>query len=373
MTLPQTHTRSVGRRRRDRRLYLPLLVALVVVVPLLPFGQPASGQGTSQSRLDKIRTELRDAKTDADKNQKLLNEINGELAAVQRELRRAREKEKAAGAEREQATQAADLASADVERLRQLVGARARAIYMSGGSGQLDALTGADTPEAMLERVSRLEALAREDSRVMPDLQVALRLALEARERILLAEKLQAEALAEITERGDELRETRSVRSEAQERLDARVDQFRENIAVILQESQALQAELSGSRGSGNVGKLIRPVGCPQTSGFGIRWGRMHEGLDFGCDIGTPVKAAKAGLVIKAGVSSGYGNLILVDHGDGVVTAYAHNSSFVAEVGDDVTAGQVIARSGNTGRSTGPHVHFEVRVNGVPQNPANFL
>jgi murein DD-endopeptidase MepM/ murein hydrolase activator NlpD len=349
------------------------LAALIVAAPLLPFGPPASGQTASQSRLDKIRAELRDAKTDADKNQKLLDQVNAQIRQVQQQLRRAREQEKSAGVERDQATQLATQASDDVNRLRQQVGARARAVYMTGGTGQLGALTGAESPEVMLERVSRLDSLARKDSRVMPDLLVALQLAQDARERILAADKARVEALEEITRRGEELRETKDVRTEAQQKLDQRVEQFRENIAVILQESAALRAELGGSSGSGNVGTLLRPVGCPQTSGFGIRWGRMHEGLDFGCPIGTPVKAAKAGLVIKAGVSSGYGNLVLVDHSDGVVTAYAHNSSFRVGVGDEVSAGQVIALSGNTGRSTGPHVHFEVRINGVPKNPAIYL
>jgi murein DD-endopeptidase MepM/ murein hydrolase activator NlpD len=373
MTIAQPHDRSTGRRRRGWLLLLTAVLAvLVVTAALLPFGQPASGQTASQRELDKIRAELRDAKTDADKNERLLEQVDKQIEQVERDLRRARADEKAAGSERERADRLAAIASAEVDRLRQEVGERARAVYMTGGAG-LDAVTSADSPETMLERVMRLDSLAREDNRVMPDLQTALELAQEARERIRRADERRTAALAAIRERGAELRDTREVRVEAQDRLDARVEKFRDNITVILEESARLRAELAGSSGSGNVGTLIRPVGCPQTSGFGLRWGRMHEGLDFGCDIGTPVRAAKAGLVIKAGVSSGYGNLVLVDHGDGVVTAYAHNSRFAAEVGDDVGAGEVIAYSGNTGRSTGPHVHFEVRINGVPKNPAFYL
>lgn len=373
MTSPPSPTRT-GRRPPARRWAIPaLLGALLVAVPLFPFGQPAAGLQPRQRQLDRIRAELRDAKTDAAKNQELLDKIRRQLTLVERQLRGARDQARAAAVEREEADRLAALANAEVTRLRQQIGERARAVYMTGGAGQLEALTSADSPELMLERVSRLDSLAREDSRVMPDLQTALELAQAAQERIRQADERRAAAIAEVEQRGDELRETRAVRVEAQERLDARIAEYREDITVILEESARLRAELSGSSGSGDVGTLLRPVSCPQTSGFGIRWGRMHEGIDYGCDIGTPVKAAKAGLVIKAGTSSGYGNLVLVDHGDGVVTAYAHNSRFAAEVGDDVGTGQVIAYSGNTGRSTGPHVHFEVRINGVPRNPALYL
>jgi len=108
-------------------------------------------------------------------------------------------------------------------------------------------------------------------------------------------------------------------------------------------------------------------------SGFGLRWGRMHEGIDITCDTGTSVRAAGAGTVIYAGWLGGYGNLVVVDHGGGLSTAYAHNSSFAAAVGQSVAAGQVIAYSGSTGNSSGPHVHFEVRVNGSAVDPLGYL
>jgi murein DD-endopeptidase MepM/ murein hydrolase activator NlpD len=373
MTLPEPHSRVRRRSPASRRALPVVLGVLLVAAPLLPFTPPAAGQQSNQSRLEKIRAELRDAKTDADKNQKLLDEIEGQIKLVERKLRAARDEEKAGAVERKQADTLALAADAEVDRLRRQIGERARTVYMTGGTGQLEALTGSDSPEAMLDRVLRLDSLAREDSRIMPDLQTALEIAQGAQERIRLADEHRAAATAAINQQGAELRETRTVRAEAQKRLETRIRQYQEAIEVVLQESARLRAELSGSSGSGSVGNLLRPVPCPQTSGFGYRWGRMHEGIDFGCDIGTPVKAAKAGLVIKAGWSSGYGNLVLVDHGDGVVTAYAHNSRFAAGVGDDVNAGQVVAYSGNTGRSTGPHVHFEVRINGVPKNPALYL
>ena len=99
----------------------------------------------------------------------------------------------------------------------------------------------------------------------------------------------------------------------------------------------------------------------------------MHEGIDIAVGQGTPVHAAAGGTVIYAGWMEGYGNLVVIDHGNGLSTAYGHNSSLASSVGQSVAAGQVIAYSGSTGHSTGPHVHFEVRVNGAPVDPLGYL
>ncbi len=99
----------------------------------------------------------------------------------------------------------------------------------------------------------------------------------------------------------------------------------------------------------------------------------MHEGIDIGVDSGTPVHAAAAGTVVYAGWMSGYGNIVVLDHGNGLSTAYAHNTSLSVGLGATVGKGAVIALSGSTGHSTGPHVHFEVRVNGAPVDPLGYL
>jgi murein DD-endopeptidase MepM/ murein hydrolase activator NlpD len=99
----------------------------------------------------------------------------------------------------------------------------------------------------------------------------------------------------------------------------------------------------------------------------------FHEGIDFPADVGTPIEAAASGKVVAAEVHPAYGKMIEIDHGNGLVTRYAHCSALLVNEGDLVVRGQLIARVGTTGRSTGPHLHFEVRLNGVPQNPARFL
>ena len=99
----------------------------------------------------------------------------------------------------------------------------------------------------------------------------------------------------------------------------------------------------------------------------------MHEGVDFTADVGTPVKAAAAGIIISVDRHGAYGNMVDIDHGNDLVTRYAHNSKVLVQPGELVKRGQVIAAVGNTGRTTGPHLHFEVRIKGVSQNPNRFL
>ncbi len=115
------------------------------------------------------------------------------------------------------------------------------------------------------------------------------------------------------------------------------------------------------------------PTSGQITSGFGPRWGRMHQGLDVAAPTGRPITAAKSGKVIVAGWSGGYGNLVVIDHGGGLSTAYAHQSRIAVKVGDPVTQGGLIGYVGSTGHSTGPHLHFEVRVNGAARDPLPYL
>jgi murein DD-endopeptidase MepM/ murein hydrolase activator NlpD len=118
---------------------------------------------------------------------------------------------------------------------------------------------------------------------------------------------------------------------------------------------------------------FIWPVSGPITSPFGMRWGTLHPGIDIGVPSGTPVHAAAAGTVIWCGWMSGYGNLVMIDHHNGLVTLYGHNTSVAVSCNENVSQGQVVSYSGCTGFCTGPHVHFEVRVHGTPVDPLGYL
>ena len=154
--------------------------------------------------------------------------------------------------------------------------------------------------------------------------------------------------------------------------LDVEADQRTDVFTLI--ESRLLESRLAALMIPNS-----RPVDGPVGSGFGFRSdpfsGRpaLHTGLDFPVESGTPVLAAAGGVVLSTAHHADYGNLVEIDHGNGLVTRYAHNSKLLVRPGDLVRRGQAISQAGTTGRSTGPHLHFEVLVEGVPQDPAKFL
>jgi LysM repeat protein len=137
------------------------------------------------------------------------------------------------------------------------------------------------------------------------------------------------------------------------------------------EQERSLRTETPASRASSN--RFIWPTQGEVTSGFGRRWGANHDGLDLANDIGTPIRAARSGRVTYAGWAKGYGRLVIIAHDQEYITLYGHLSKFIVDNGDYVTTGQNIAYMGNTGNSTGPHLHFEVRKNGTPINPYNVL
>jgi murein DD-endopeptidase MepM/ murein hydrolase activator NlpD len=151
--------------------------------------------------------------------------------------------------------------------------------------------------------------------------------------------------------------------------VDARTDQLNVLEALLLQSSASrrfmpsLPPILDGWFSS-NFGFRIDPFTGQRS---------FHEGIDFPAEVGTPVQAAASGKVVFADVHPEYGKMVEIDHGNGLVSRYAHASQLLVKEGELVVAGQRVAFVGTTGRSTGPHLHFEVRLNGVPQNPARFL
>ncbi|GMR01905.1 MAG: M23 family metallopeptidase [Acidimicrobiia bacterium] len=170
-------------------------------------------------------------------------------------------------------------------------------------------------------------------------------------------------------------------------KVDAAVEQFEGELASLGRQEKSIRREIAAAaaaaaataaRGS-RPGRLVRPVPGAIESGFGPRvhpiFGttRMHNGLDMHGDFGVPIKAAASGTVIFVGVKGGFGNAVMIDHGGGMVTLYAHQSKLGVKTGQRVKAGQIIGWIGSSGLSTGPHLHFEVRINGSPVDPSKYL
>jgi len=243
-----------------------------------------------------------------------------------------------------------------------------------------------------LDQIHYLQAIARQDNRIAAEVAVARDEVRVARER---TKKVRARVHAETQVVAVRTQQQRGVRDQllaSQSRLSNRrskqksaLASTREQEKIWISEANALAAEDAGIRGQLAAAQggatdtvpssqgLIWPVSGPVTSPFGYRWGRLHAGIDIGVPYGTPIHAAASGTVVLAGWTGGYGNYTCIDHGGGLATCYAHQSSYAVFGGAQVAQGQVIGYVGNTGHSFGAHLHFEVRINGTPVDPLGYL
>ena len=230
--------------------------------------------------------------------------------------------------------------------------------------------------------IGRVRDLRDEMKRTVARLRAAKLRIKAARDAIAAQERAVASARAAVESHQAELVAARDQREAALAQIRANENELEGDVSSIQQKIQAqLSAVPSGALPAGPAGPvsssgLIWPVDGPVVSGFGMRWGRMHEGIDIAVPAGTPIRAAASGSVVlmqDEASSGGYGNYTCVDHGGGLSTCYAHQSAFATSTGAAVSQGDVIGYVGCTGHCFGDHLHFEVRVNGVPQDPLGYL
>jgi murein DD-endopeptidase MepM/ murein hydrolase activator NlpD len=243
----------------------------------------------------------------------------------------------------------------------------------------------------VLDQLHYLEAIAQQDKRITKTVAVARDKVQVARER---TKTIRAKVHSETQVIAVRTQQQRIAKSELllsqgslvgkRERQKGQLASTRAQERAFIGEANALaaqdarvRAQLAAAQGASDTtpsaAGLIWPVNGPVTSPFGYRWGRLHSGIDIGVPEGTPIHAAAAGTVVLAGWTGGYGNYTCIDHGGGLATCYAHQSAYAVSTGAHVSQGQVIGYVGSTGHSFGPHLHFEVRINGVPVDPLGYL
>jgi len=280
-------------------------------------------------------------------------------------------------------------------------------IYIYGRPSMIEFLFGARSIEDVIDTATYLSLIGQQDRQIAVEVAasklamqkarkhtVKLRKTVVGAERVISARAAQvAESRSALVGARDDLAGTRQQkvvalselsgkeRAEAAEidalravsaqlGADIRAAQARRAAAQARAQSQSGAAPVTSAPSSSG---LIWPVSGPITSGFGWRWGRIHEGVDVGVGYGTPIRAAAAGTVIYCGWEGGYGNLVVLDNGGNLATAYGHQSSIAVGCGQSVSQGQVIGYVGSTGHSTGPHLHFEVRIDGNAVDPLGYL
>lgn len=374
----------------------PTLVALVLLLVLGLVAAPASAETTDQLKRKRDAARAQKAKLAAKINsleasdQELegaVSTLNKQVSAQQASADAARQAVQAALDAVGQAEAEVANTETQIANLRKAVVERAVAAYVRP---QDDAFTGMIASKDLNEasrRSSLLSEVANRNSDSLDRLRAALEDLGDKQDRARKARDLAAERRKAVLTRLSELQQAQAEKQRLSDALEARIaDYQREADAVaatengltaLIQQKQAARASRSaadpGTDGRVSGAGLIWPVRGPVTSGFGYRWGRLHAGIDIGAGTGVPIRAAKGGEVIFSGTMSGYGNVVIIDHGRGFTTLYAHQSRIAASDGQSVGQGEVIGYVGSTGRSTGPHLHFETRVNGSPQNPRNYL
>ncbi len=345
-------------------------------------------EGVLTSQLSAVVSELRAAQDAVDEAQGSLDLLEGQLASEREKLGRLTTLLK---------TQTARLVRLQREytRVVEVLEQRVRAAYINEPPDALAFIVSASSFADLVDNYEFVKRIGAQDQRIALEVETARQKAADERRATARTRALTAAVVSVIAARTDEARSVRDRLAAGRDSLaaarrlkesaifDARQtrEDYLEEVDALAAQSASLAAAIrSAQTGAGSIGTgspssagLIWPVSGSVVSGFGLRWGRMHEGIDIAASTGTPIWAAAAGTVIHAGWLGGYGNLVVVDHGNGLATAYAHASAILVSVGQSVSQGQTVSLVGSTGNSSGPHLHFEVRVNGLAVDPLLYL
>lgn len=348
----------------------------------------------ARQQLESVRAEIDELAEEREQRRESLQEAEARVAEVVEAVHTAEMAVQRQEAAVRNARERYEVLQSRANARQQAMANRAAELYQQGTGAPMTAVLASDSVDEAVTRSTYLELVQRADQagfeRIESD-----QVALDAQKEVLQQEEEELrDRLAEqeaILAEARELRDERALQlAGIEEQLEELEDQERHlesesrELAAMARRADrggaaARQAEqVSGSPSSTPASDSTSsgwqwPASGPVTSEYGMRWGRMHEGLDVGGGTGTPVVAARPGTVTHAGRMGGYGNLILINHGGGLSTAYAHLSGYSVSPGQSVGGGQRIGGMGCSGSCTGTHVHFEVRLNGAARNPRNYL
>ncbi len=396
--------------RRILILLVALAVGLVAVAAGLAVARPAGASELSEvqekldltrERIDAARAEAKTLDGQIERLDARLTSIDEKLAALGSEIAVLQEKlgvteEKLAVVRDQLRLKKVELREAERELALQEAAFEQRVVltYKTRDVDYLDILLESTSFDDLVTRLHFVRELVGSDNDLVVQLEKTR--ARVAREKAAIAEKEQevADLVRELQDQSDRLlalqaaeqaqrAEAAAARADKQGTL-AAVEQNLEELEKqekdLLAQSAALAGVISGNSSSGGgSGVLIWPCSGTVVSDFGWRIHPIlgielfHTGIDIAAPYGTPIKAAASGTVTMAAWYGGYGNCTIIDHGDGLSTLYAHQSSFKVSGGQTVAQGQLIGYVGSTGLSTGPHLHFETRVNGEPVDPMRYL
>jgi murein DD-endopeptidase MepM/ murein hydrolase activator NlpD len=404
-----------------RRLAIGLVLVLVLATPAA--GQdPYDEKQDVDSRLAEVRAQLAEIESRESALNAEIGAVSGEIIALEREVgdvsSRLAALEHDLALHRRKLARITELYVLQTRRLtylrRQYAAAvdrlnrRIVAIYEFDDPDAFEVLMSASTFSEVLEQLDFVRTIGKQDKRISEEVQQARNEMRSLRKRtratkkrvsavtqVIAVRTAQHRALRErLIARKSGLELARGVKEGALASLESSHREYAGEAAALAAQSSELAAQIQAAQAAPertpqaviaadiavdiaddtpSASGFLWPVSGAVVSPFGIRWGRMHEGIDISAGSGTPVAAAAPGTVISTGYMGGYGNLVVIDHGGGLATAYAHLSGYAVGSGQSVSQGQVVGYVGCTGHCYGDHLHFEVRVNGAAVDPLGYL
>ncbi|MGH2747232.1 MAG: murein hydrolase activator EnvC family protein [Actinomycetota bacterium] len=364
-----------------QRLERASLVGVILCTLLVPnVGSSAGGLESKRSALDRVEADVERLEGATGSIRSRINGLNNAITKLQIEVNRL--DSRIAEIESDLRTEQAkiDRTQARIDRVEDRATDQAVSLYMNGHTETLDALLNVASIAELNDRIEMFGVAAKEQTGALVRFH-RLRLTIEAQKADLFAKKRGLESVK--SDRVRVLSKQNEVKSKLQKELAAlnlrlgakrdREHHLEREIAEITNTIQELQAKRAAESLGTSAQGFIWPLNGAVTSGYGERWGRMHTGIDIDGYSGQPIVASKDGVVIMSSYYSGYGNTVILDHGGGISTLYAHMSGFAVTNGAAVEQGEVVGYVGCTGSCTGDHLHFEVRVNGNPVDPMDYL
>lgn len=359
---------------RNRRLVL--IIALLTVFTLCIETSLVSAESLSD-----IRKKIEQKEEELEKGEKQEKSLASQVTELEEELGEL----EAAIAEGEtklvKLEKELEKAKKKLEIQNKNLNARLRNMYKSGSIGFLDVLLDSGSFSEFLTNLDLVKRIYSSDQNFMDELQEAHD---EVEDKKNKVETLQAELKASKSTKERQKANVEAKKKEiaaSNEETEKMIDELQADADALVAKIQSESKSTSSETSKYDGGEMAWPVpSCHTiTSYFGYRihpiygYSKLHTGLDIGASYGASIVAANSGTVIMAGWYGGYGNCVIIDHGGGITTLYGHNSSLSVSYGQTVSRGQHIANAGSTGNSTGPHCHFEVRVNGNYVDPLNYL
>ncbi|MGQ0680217.1 MAG: murein hydrolase activator EnvC family protein [Actinomycetota bacterium] len=365
------------------------LIGAAIVAALLcvltPTPAPAANESTrlqqTRQQINEIRKKLAAAQGQANKIEAEVNKLDKQINSLDKQITSGQHDISSLESDIRSSQNQIDELEAQYRQAANASNQRARRLYVQGPAESVAMLFSAGSVLEMTRMQFWMEKSSEQDSKVIVDT-ARLKKDLTTKQDLLNAIKNDLNAQREWLEARKGLANAaRRERQSALKGVEKEIAVSKQHIEGLQVDSDRLQATLSrqsprssegGSVEAASRSGFVRPVSGRVTSSFGRRWGRAHTGIDLDGNTGDPIRAAKAGRILGVACGGGYGNCTLIDHGGGVVTLYAHMSRKAVGSGS-VSRGQVIGYVGCTGSCTGSHLHFEVRVNGRPQNPARYI